>query len=113
MKWFKRWGVEDLSEFFGDVMKYVIIEDRLIKALKMKWQDAKMSKLEYYIANMDPLILTGIEIQNFQRDPRCEFLLLVVSFLTKKTKNVSFTYSTPNPCNFTPQTMISELKFPS
>ena len=27
MKWFERWGVEDILELSSDVMKYVIIED--------------------------------------------------------------------------------------
>ena len=43
MKWFKRWGVKDLLELLGDAMKYVIIEDRLLEALKKKWQDCKIS----------------------------------------------------------------------
>mgnify|MGYP006970545269 CR=1 FL=1 len=34
-------------------MKYVIIEDRLLRALRMKGQDAKISKFEYYNANID------------------------------------------------------------
>ena len=45
-------GVEDLVELFGDAMKYVIIEDGLLESLRIKWQDAKMSKLVYYIANI-------------------------------------------------------------
>ena len=54
MKWFKIWGVKDILELLGDIMKYVIIEDRLLEAPRMKWQDAKISKLECYIANIDP-----------------------------------------------------------
>ena len=34
-------------------MKYMIIEDRSLRALRMKWQDAKISIFEYYIANMN------------------------------------------------------------
>ena len=51
VKWFKRSGVEDLSELSSDVMKYVIIiKDMLLDALRMKWQDLEMLTLEYYIA---------------------------------------------------------------
>ena len=50
-KWFERWGVKDLLEIPGDAMKYVIIEDRLLEALRMKWQDTNMSKMKYNIAN--------------------------------------------------------------
>ena len=53
MQWFKRWVVENLLDLWGDVMKYVIIEDRLLRALRMKWQDAKISKFEYYNANIN------------------------------------------------------------
>ena len=53
MKWFTRWVVKDLLELWGDVMKYMIIEDRSLRALRMKWQDAKISIFEYYIANMN------------------------------------------------------------
>ena len=54
MKCFKRWRIKDLMEFSNDVIKYVIIEDKLIEALRIKCQDAKMSILEYYIANSNP-----------------------------------------------------------
>ena len=54
IKWFKRRGVKYLLELLGDVMKYVIIEDRLLEVLMMKWQYAKMPKLEYYVANISP-----------------------------------------------------------
>ena len=50
MKWFKRWGVKDRLQLPSDAMKYVIIEDRLLEALRMKWQDDKMSELECYFA---------------------------------------------------------------
>ena len=54
MKWINVW-VKYLLELYGDVMKYVIIEDRLLEALRMNWQDAKFSNLlEYYIANINP-----------------------------------------------------------
>ena len=53
MKKFKRWGEEDLLKLSGHAMKHVIIKDRLLEALNMKWQDAKMLKWEYYIANVN------------------------------------------------------------
>ena len=30
-KWFKRWGIKDLLELFGDTMKYMIVEDILLE----------------------------------------------------------------------------------
>ena len=36
MKWFKIWLVKDLLELSSDAMKYVIIEDRLLEALRVK-----------------------------------------------------------------------------
>ena len=50
-EWFKRWEVKDILELSGDAMKYVIIEDRLLESLRMKWQDDKLSnlKLRYFI----------------------------------------------------------------
>ena len=54
MRWSKRCGVKDQLELSGDVMKYVIIEVRLLESLRMTWQDTKMPKLEYYIANINP-----------------------------------------------------------
>ena len=47
MKWFMRWVVKDLLVLSSDAMKHVISTDRLLEAVRMKWQDAKMSKLEY------------------------------------------------------------------
>ena len=38
----------------NNVMKYIIIDDRLLVTIRMKVQDAKMSNLEYYIANVNP-----------------------------------------------------------
>ena len=49
-KWFRRWGVGDLLELSGNVMQYVMIEERLMESLRKKWEDAKRTKLEYYIA---------------------------------------------------------------
>ena len=40
-KWFRRWGVDDLLELSGDTMQYVMIEERLVESLRMKWEDAK------------------------------------------------------------------------
>ena len=54
MKWFKRWGGKDLMELSSDSMKYMIVDDRLLGTLVTKWKDAKVSKLEYYIANSNP-----------------------------------------------------------
>ena len=51
MKWLKRWKVKDLSKLSSDTMKYMFIEDRSINALRMQWQDAKMSNLEYDTTN--------------------------------------------------------------
>ena len=42
----------------------MITEGRLLEALRMKWQDAKLSKLEYYIANINPPILAPIKEKN-------------------------------------------------
>ena len=35
-------------------MQYADIEKRLMESLWVKWQDGKMPKLEYYIANINP-----------------------------------------------------------
>ena len=43
-----------MLEFLGNVMMYVIIDDRLLEALSVNSQDAKMSELEYHIANVKP-----------------------------------------------------------
>ena len=50
-------GVKDLLDLSGNAMKYMIIEDRLLHALRMKWQDANMSHFGYYIANINPPIV--------------------------------------------------------
>ena len=34
-------------------MHYAMIEERLVESLR-KWEDAKRTKLEYYIANVNP-----------------------------------------------------------
>ena len=34
-------------ELSGDGMKYVVLEDTLLEALRIKWQNAKMTKLDY------------------------------------------------------------------
>ena len=48
-------GVKDLLKLSSVAMKYVIIEDTLLEAPRVKWlQGVKMSNLEYYIANFDP-----------------------------------------------------------
>ena len=53
-KWLRRWGVDELLELLGNVMQYVIIEERLMESLRKKSEDAKRTKLEYYIANINP-----------------------------------------------------------
>ena len=53
-KWFGMLGVEDLLELPSDAMQDAIIEERLIESLRMTWEDVKRSKLEYYIANINP-----------------------------------------------------------
>ena len=45
---------EDLLEISNDIMQYVGIEEWLMKSLWKKWEDAMRTKLEYYIANIDP-----------------------------------------------------------
>ena len=42
-------------------MWYVMIEERLVESLRMKWEDAKRTKLEYYIANVN---LISIQSKN-------------------------------------------------
>ena len=61
MKWSKRWGINDLLELSGVAMKYIIMEDRLLEALRIKQQDAKMSNLEYYD---NGIIMSYIELSN-------------------------------------------------
>ena len=39
-KWFRRWGVDDLLELSGNAMQYVMIEERLVESVRMKWEDA-------------------------------------------------------------------------
>ena len=46
--------VDDLLELSGDAMHYVMIEKRPVESLRMKWEDAKRTKLEYSITNVDP-----------------------------------------------------------
>ena len=45
--------MDDLLELSGHAMQYVTIEGRLVESLRMKWEDAKLIKLEYYIANVN------------------------------------------------------------
>ena len=46
--------MDDRSELSSDPMHYVMIEERLVESLRMKWEDAKRTKLEYYITNVNP-----------------------------------------------------------
>ena len=52
-KWFRIWGVDDLLERSGDAMYYVMIEERLVESLRINWEDANRTNLEYYIANVN------------------------------------------------------------
>ena len=54
-KRFKRQGMEDLFELLSDVMHYVVLDDgRLTKIRRMRCQ---YTKLEYYIANINLIII--------------------------------------------------------
>ena len=44
--------MDDLLELSGNGMQYVMIKERLVESLRMKWEDCKRTKLEYYIANL-------------------------------------------------------------
>ena len=33
--------MDDLLELLSDIMQYVMIEERLVESLRMKWEDAK------------------------------------------------------------------------
>ena len=52
-KWFWRWGVDDLLELLDDATHYIMYEERLVESLRMKWEDCKRTKVEYYIANVN------------------------------------------------------------
>ena len=56
-----------LLELSGDAMKYVTINDRLLGTLRMKWQDAEMWKLEYYIANVNPQCGAQYKVKMLER----------------------------------------------
>ena len=43
-----------LLELSGNAMHYVMIEERLVESLRMKCEDAKRTKLQHYIANVNP-----------------------------------------------------------
>ena len=46
--------MDDLLELLDNAIQYVMIEERLMESLRKKWEDAKRTKLEYYIANIKP-----------------------------------------------------------
>ena len=46
--------MDDLLELSGNAMQYVMIEESLVESLRMKREDAKRTKIEYYIANVNP-----------------------------------------------------------
>ena len=60
--WFdiKKWSkdtwvyLEDLLKLSNGATKYVVIEERLLEPLKKKWEDAKRTKREHYITNINP-----------------------------------------------------------
>ena len=60
-------GSEDVLELSGDAMMYVVIDDRLLGTLVMKWQDAKVSKLEYYIENTNPQCCPQHKVKMLER----------------------------------------------
>ena len=43
-----------MLELFGDSIKYVIIENRLVEALEMKKQKCQNVKIQTYIASVGP-----------------------------------------------------------
>ena len=45
--------MDDLLELSGDAMHYVMIEERLVESLRINWEDANRTNLEYYIANVN------------------------------------------------------------
>ena len=63
----------DLLELLGDTMQYIMIEERLVESLRMKWEDAKRTKLEYYIANVN--LNVGLNIKQ-------ECLLIVSNLIS-------------------------------
>ena len=46
--------MEDLLELSSDAMLYVDIEERSLKPLGNKWEDAKRTKLVYPTPNINP-----------------------------------------------------------
>ena len=44
--------MDELLELSGDTMQCVMIEERLVESLRMKWEDAKRTKLESEIGNV-------------------------------------------------------------
>ena len=46
-------AMQRVCKYTGDAMMYLTIQDRSIEALRMKWQDARMAKLENYSANVN------------------------------------------------------------
>ena len=50
--------MDDLLGVLGDVIHSVMIDERLVESLRMKWEDAKKTKLKNYIANVNPECLS-------------------------------------------------------
>ena len=40
--------MENLVEVSSDVMKYIVIEERLMELLRKKWEDAKKDKIKVF-----------------------------------------------------------------
>ena len=49
----KKIGCEDLLELSCDSMKYAVIEEKLMESLRKKLKNARRTKSEYYIANIN------------------------------------------------------------
>ena len=46
--------MDDVLELSDNAMHYVMIEERLVESLRMKWEDAKRTMLEYCFPNINP-----------------------------------------------------------
>ena len=50
----QKMGCDDLLELSDDSMHYIMIAERLVESLGMKWEDVGRTKLEYCMANVNP-----------------------------------------------------------
>ena len=46
--------IKYLTKLLFDAMKYVVIGVRLIDELMINWEDAKLSRVQYHIGNVQP-----------------------------------------------------------